>query len=145
MPWMIKNLQTCRQYLCWSNSQDVLKLWISANIPTEHPRSTCESFHKSHVCSGALRTDHTEGTLVACPASEIPAESQGQVIKRKQWILDSRYVCLLSSVNSVLRGRDAWVSVCSFRALWGLDSWSSGQCYSQPFDSMIRFLAASCC
>lgn len=52
-------------------------------------------------------------------------------------MLDSRYVCLLSSVNSVLRGRDAWVSVCSFRALWTLDTWSNGWCYSQPFDAMI--------
>lgn len=79
-------------------------------------------FVKRRVCSGARRPDHTEETLLAAPASGIPVEGQGRVIKRKQWMLDSRYVCLLSGVNSVLRGRDARVSVCSFRALWTLDA-----------------------
>lgn len=103
-------------------SQDVLKLGISANIPPERLRRTCEPFHKSRVCSGARRPDHTEETLLASPASEIPVQGQGQVIKRKQWMLDSRYVCLLSGVNNVLRGRDARISVCSFQALWTLDA-----------------------
>lgn len=145
MAWTIRNLQIEAIFALEWNSQDVLKLWISANILPEHPRSTCEPFHKSHVCSGALWPDHTEETLLASPASEIPVEGQGQVIKCKQWMLDSRYVCLLSSVNSVLRGRDARVSVCSFRALWTLDAWSNRRCCSQPFDAMIRFPTASCC